>query len=444
MMGLGGAGMSALAKLLKGNGNYVTGCDLQESHYELGDIKFSLGHSIEHLKDNYDVLICSSAINKNNPEVLYAKSQNIKIISRAEALSELFNSKSGIGIAGTHGKTTTTSMTSLIFLRAMKNPTLYIGANVPDIGSNAIHGTGNDFIAELDESDGSFELFHPEITIITNVDWDHVDHYKTRNDVIKAFIRFSNGIKQNGTLIICAEDEGANKVFESCKSELKNHAKIIRYGFGNSFEWGAYDIKNKSGIGTISKISHNGNEIGFLDLNIPGEHNILNSLAAIAAAYERGIDFKTSSEILKTFHGSERRIQIKGEKNNILVIDDYAHHPTEMKASLNAIKSTYPDKKIVLIFQPHRFSRTSQFTNEIAQALSIADESFILPIYAASEENITGITSEKIAELNPKIHFVEFENALEVLKNTLKENNILITMGAGNVYELGENFLKNT
>ena len=443
MMGLGGAGMSALAKLLRGNRNFVTGCDLEPPHYDLGNIQCQIGHSPFHIKNgNYDLLVCSSAIDKNNPEVVFAKQNNIKVVSRAEALSELFNSKFGIGIAGTHGKTTTSSMTGLIFLQAKKDPTVYVGANVPDIGTNAMSGFGENFIAELDESDGSFELFHPQIAIITNVDWDHVDHYKTHDDAIKAFVRFSKGLKRDGVLIICGEDEGADKVFEACS---RSNSKKIRYGFGNGFNWGAYDINNKPGGGSISKISHNNKEIGNLELRVSGEHNILNALAAIAAAYECGISFEQSAEILKNFHGSERRMQLKGEKNNILVIDDYAHHPTEMKATIKALRLAYPDKKMILVFQPHRFSRTAQFADEISEALSLADEAFILPIYAASEENTTGITSQKIADLKKskktKINYVEFENVLESVNKVIKSGNILVTMGAGNVFEIGEKFL---
>ncbi len=442
MMGLGGAGMSALAKLLNGHGNFVTGCDLQKPHYDLENIECKIGHSPEHLThENYDLLVCSTAIDPDNPEVAYAREHNIRIISRAQALSNLFNSKFGIGIAGTHGKTTTSSMTGLIFLNAQKNPTVYVGANVPDIGSNAISGSGEFFIAELDESDGSFELFHPNIAIITNADWDHVDHYKTRDDGIKAFTRFADNRAENGVLILCAEDDGANQVFEACE---KNRGKIIRYGFGNGFDWGAFDINYKSGGGSVARISHDGVEVGILELNVSGEHNILNSLAAIAAAHECGIKFEISAQILRNFHGSERRMQIKGERAGVLVVDDYAHHPTEMMATLRAMKNAFPNRRIILVFQPHRFSRTAQFAREISQALSIADRAFVLPIYAASEKNISGITSQKIADLNSeKISCLEFdfENALYTLQSELKNGDILLTMGAGNVYELGEAFL---
>ena len=441
LMGIGGAGMSALAKLLHAHGLEVTGCDLHEPHYDLDTIPFKIGHSREHIDEfKPDALILSSAVHHDNEEVKQAERNGIKIFSRAQALSSLFNKYSGIGIAGAHGKTTTSSMTGLIFLRANFDPTIYVGANVPDIGSNAISGKGKYFIAELDESDGSFELFHPEIAIITNADWDHVDHYPTRDDVINAFTRFVDGRKQDGTLIICAEDEGTQKVLEKCD---KSRGKIIRYGFGKNYDWGAYDIKFSHGGGTSCKISHNGQFIGTLELKISGEHNILDSLAAISAADLCGISFETSAEILKTFHGSERRMQVKGEtSNNILVMDDYAHHPSEIEATLNAVKNIYPERRIVVIYQPHRFSRTAQFAPQIAQALSIADEIFLLPVFSAGEKELSHSSSDEIIKnAAKKITQIKFDDADEILKSELKAGDLFLTMGAGNVYELGEKFL---
>ena len=264
LMGIGGAGMSALAKLLKAQGLEVSGCDLKEPHYDLENIPCRLEHSKDHIEIfKPDALILSSAVSHDNPEVLEALDKGVKILSRAEALSELFNKSKGIGIAGTHGKTTTSSMIGLIFLRSGLNPTVYVGANVPDIGSNAIFGEGENFIAELDESDGTFELFHPSITIITNADWDHVDHYKTRDDVIKAFIRFANGRKPGGTLIICAEDDGAARVFNECDKRI---GKIIRYGFGKNFDWSAANIKNNPGGGLSYEIFHENENLGLVVL----------------------------------------------------------------------------------------------------------------------------------------------------------------------------------
>ena len=441
LMGIGGAGMSALAKLLKAHGLDVTGCDLKEPHYDLDNITCSIGHSANHIETiKPDALILSSAVSRDNPEVVCAINKGRKILSRAQALSYLFNKSYGIGIAGAHGKTTTSSMTGLIFLRALLNPTVYIGANVPDIGSNAVSGSGKYFIAELDESDGTFELFTPNIAIITNADWDHVDHYKTREDVIAAFTRFAEGRKEDGALILCAEDEGANKVFERCD---KSRGNIIRYGWGKNFYWGAYDVKNTHGGGISCKVSRDGQELGTLELKVSGKHNILNSLAAIAAANLCGISFEQSAEILKDFHGSERRMQIKGNTaNDILVMDDYAHHPSEIKATLNAVRDIYPERRLVIVYQPHRFSRTAQFAPDIARVLSLADEVFLLPVYSAGEKELAHSSSNEIIKAATKtITPINFDNAEKVISDSLKPRDLLLTMGAGDVYKIGENLL---
>ena len=443
LMGIGGAGMSALAKLLKAQGLEVSGCDLKEPHYDLENIPCRLEHSKDHIEIfKPDALILSSAVSHENPEVVEAVNSGVKILSRAEALSGLFNKSCGIGIAGAHGKTTTSSMTGLIFLRAGLNPTVYVGANVPDIGSNAVSGSGENFIAELDESDGTFELFHPSIAIITNADWDHVDHYKTRDDVIKAFIRFADGRKSGGVLIICGEDDGAIKVFNKCD---KTKGKIIRYGFDKNFDWSASEIKNNPGGGLSCKIFHNGEDLGLVELSVSGNHNVLNSLAAIAAAYEAGINFETSAKILKDFHGSERRMQIKGkiESKNILIMDDYAHHPSEIKATLTAVKNIYPERRIIILYQPHRFSRTAKFAPEIAKALSIADEIFLLPVFSAGEKEISHSSADEIIKNSgKKITAVNFDDALEKIKNSLQSGDLFLTMGAGDVYKIGEELEK--
>ena len=433
--------MSALAKLLKAQGLDVTGCDLHAPHYELDGIPCLMGHSHQHIAElKPDALILSSAVSRDNPEVVYSHAHNIPIFSRADALSALFNQSHGIGIAGAHGKTTTSSMTGLIFLKAGMNPTVYVGANVPDIGSNAVSGTGQDFIAELDESDGTFELFHPAIAVITNADWDHVDHYPTREEGIRAFTRFSDGRKEGGTLILCGEDEGASHVFENCD---KSRGEILRYGFGNSWDWGAYDITKNHGGGISCKVSHHGREIGTLTLSVSGEHNILNALGAISAADICGIDFGTSAEILRDFHGSERRMQVKGvTSNDILVMDDYAHHPSEIRATLEAVRGIYPERRIVVLYQPHRFTRTAVFAEDIANALSGADRAYILPVYSAGEKESPHSSSEEVITLSRgKIKALNFDDADTVLKSELLPGDLLLTMGAGDVYRTGEKFL---
>ncbi len=242
-------------------------------------------------------------------------------------------------------------------------------------------------------------------------------------------------------MIICAEDDGASKVFDKCN---KTRGKIIRYGFGKNFDWSAANIKISHGGGVSCEVYHNGENLGILELSVSGAHNVLNSLAAIAAAYEYGVNFETSAEILKNFHGSERRMQVKGliKEKNILVMDDYAHHPSEIKASLKAVKDIYPERRLVLVYQPHRFSRTAQFAPDFAKALSIADEIFLLPVFSAGEKEFSHSSSVEIAEkAEKKITLVNFSDAHEKIKISLQPGDLLLTMGAGDVYEIGEKIL---
>ena len=438
LMGIGGAGMSALAKLLQAHGLEVSGCDLKEPHYDLGTIPCLMGHSPQHIDTlKPDALILSSAVHRDNPEVLSAQAEGIPILSRAQALSSLFNQSFGIGIAGAHGKTTTTSMTGLLFLKAGLAPTIYVGANVPDIGSNAVSGTGPHFIAELDESDGTFELFTPNIAIITNADWDHVDHYPTRQAVIDAFTRYADGRKEGGILVACADDEGASQVL------ARTHGKVVTYGQGASCGWRALDITNIPGGGVSCVVEHEGHVLGKLELSVSGVHNIMNALAAIASAHLCGISFEQSAAILKDFHGSERRMQVKGTTgDDVLVMDDYAHHPGEIRATLKAVRGIYPERRVVVVFQPHRYSRTAKFAPDIAEALALADEAYVLPVYAAGEAELpNGNADEIVRHSGGKIGLVAFDDAPETLKGALRHGDILLTMGAGNVYELGEKIM---
>ncbi len=477
LMGMGGAGMSSLAKLLAGIGFQVSGCDLEHGHYldELDEMKIECltGHSPEHIaRYSPELLIYTSAVRDDNLELKEARAKGIKTVKRGEALSWLFNNSDGIGVAGAHGKTTTSSMISLILSRAGLSPTLYVGAEMRDMGTNAVLGGSSLFLSELDESDGSFELFHPFVTVITNIDWDHADHFATRDDYINAFTRFIDNRKSGGALIICAEDEGAQaalsriKKTSPCGGEHDNQPSgveddnadndvIIRYGFGKSWEWGAADIKHNAGGGCECDVYHDGTKAGRLKLKVSGEHNILNALAAVAAADFLGhknfnINYELAIKILEDFHGAERRLQVKGVKDGVLVIDDYAHHPTEINATLSAVRNIYPDKRILLAYQPHRYTRTAMFMGQLADILSKADKVFLLPVFAASEDFIEGASSDDLAEkINEKnknencIMCRDMDEALKVIKDTAHDGDIFLTMGAGTIYILGERFLND-
>lgn len=450
VMGMGGAGMSSLAKILSGLGYEVTGCDLEHGHYldelEELNIKFLNGHSPEHIAlCKPDLLIYTSAVREDNLELQAARDKNIKVVKRGEALSWLFNKAKGVGVAGAHGKTTTSSMISLILSRAGLSPTLYVGAEMRDMGTNAILGRGDLFLSELDESDGSFELFKPFVSVITNIDWDHADHFKTREDYINAFIRFIDNRKSNGALVICNDDEGSKIALNKID---KSVGPVFKYGLNNfNLDWSAANINHKLNGGSSCEIYKCGVKAGNLNLKVSGEHNILNALAAIAAVNFLGVGFDEAIKILADFHGAERRLQIKGVKDDVLVIDDYAHHHTEIKATLNAVKNIYPGKKIILAFQPHRYTRTAIFLEQLAKSLSMADKIFLLPVFEASEDYIKHGTSDSLAEEINKIKDCvlcnNFDEALKLIKLEVKAGDILLTMGAGTIYILGEKFLES-
>ncbi|MDR2180929.1 MAG: UDP-N-acetylmuramate--L-alanine ligase [Synergistaceae bacterium] len=446
LMGIGGAGMSALALLLVGAGFTVDGCDLSRSDYtskieKLG-IDCIMGHSPLHIeKFSPQLVVYSSAVNSQHEELLAARKRGIRTANRGLVLSWLFNASRGIGVAGTHGKTTTSSMIGLILEHAEYDPTLAVGAEVSDIGINARVGKSDFFVAEIDESDGSFEFFKPRVTAITNADWDHVNYFLTREDVISAFIRFAKGRKPNTPLVICAEDEGTQSLIKS----LGNDPELVTCGWGKSWNWGAFDVAHKAGGGVVFSVACNGETLGKIELIVSGDHNILNALVACAATSSLGIPFETITETLRGFHGARHRLEKLGKKGGVQVIDDYAHHPTEIAASISAVRDTYPGHRLVVVFQPHRYTRTAVFYREIASALEAADLALLLPIYAAGEIS-QKITSEAIvdtivADGYRSIFCNDEEDALSKLNALLSSGDILVTMGAGDVSHLGEVYL---
>ncbi len=453
LMGIGGSGMSSLARLLFGLGYEVSGCDLERDHYieeltALG-LPCETGHSAGHIgRFEPELLVYTSAVREDNEELAAARARGVRTMRRAEVLSALFNSARGIGIAGTHGKTTTSSMLSLVLTRSGLSPTLYVGAEMRDLGTNAVLGKdlAGPFVAELDESDGSFELFHPALAIVTNIDWDHVDHYATREEGVSAFARFARGRKPGAPLVVCGEDEGIQKMLEILGDNPGG--PVLRYGWGrHSWSWGAFDVTHRSGGGISCSVAHDGSELGRLNLAVSGEHNVLNALAVLAASDALGVSFESAASVLADFHGASRRLETKGTTpGDVLVLDDYAHHPTEMGATLSAVRNIYPGRRLVLAFQPHRYTRTAAFAGELAQALTKADLVLLLPVYAASESAVPGGTSEAVAE---KVRDAggncalcsDEDDALRTLRGLVREGDIFMTMGAGNIVHLGERFL---
>ena len=448
-MGIGGAGMSGLALLLAELGFEVSGCDMIHTSYVdkvlKEEIAVVLGHGRGHM-DKFlpDLLVYSSAIPDDNEEIRAAREKGIAVAKRGEVLSWIFDSRFGIGIAGTHGKTTTSSMIALILEQAGLHPTLAIGGELCDIGVNAKLGDGKYMVAELDESDGSFEKFHPDIAVVTNADWDHVNHYPTFDSVLDAFTRFTSNPKDGGLLVLCAEDTGLGKIM--AKGPLPK--KTITYGWGAGWTWGAFNVRHNHGGGVFFSLAHEGAHVDDIELSVSGDHNVLNALAACAVAQYIGIPFPMIKKTLREFKGAKRRLQHMGCVNGIEVYDDYGHHPREIAATLGAVSRMFPEKRIHVAFQPHRYTRTQALYREFASVLSAADTVVLLPVYQADEEPIAGVSSALIEDHLEKQSGVEsvlcssFEEAASELERRSEPGDLILTIGAGDISNVGELFIE--
>lgn len=431
-IGIGGSGMSGLARIALSHGIKVSGSDASDSSVlnalrALGAEIF-IGHNPENVF-GADLIVFSNAIKSNNPEREAGVAKGIDEITRASALALLMSDSTSIAVAGTHGKTTTSSMATVALQSAGVDPSFAIGGVLKSSGSNAHRGTGKYFIAEADESDGSFIAYHPHAAIITNVEWDHVDHFASEDEVFEAFDDFVKTI--SGFLVYCTDDEGAVKV------AAKAGVKTIGYGKSEKAALRVDQITLNVG-GSTARILWNGAKIGTLELDVPGEHNVLNAAAVLAVGLEFGLPVAALLDGLIKFHGAGRRFELKGSVGGIRVVDDYGHHPTEIKVTLDAAKRFAGGGKVLAIFQPHRYTRTKVFTNEFAEALSIADAVWLLEIYAASEQPISGVSSANIAKLIT--HSIFEPNYLAVTEAIAKAANpgdVILTLGAGDVSSLG-------
>ena len=446
LMGIGGAGMSGLALLLYAMGHSVSGCDTENTFY-VGKVRsegmeISMGHHKKHLDlHNPELIIHTSAIAVDHPELIEARRRGIKVARRAEILSEIFNAKKGVGVAGTHGKTTTSSMIALIAEFDGLDPTVAIGGEMSDIGRNAKLGDGDYMVAELDESDGSFELFSPEIAVVTNADWDHVDHYPTHNSVLEAFGRFTAGRKQGAHLIACGEDPGIQYLLE------RSADKAVTYGWGLGWDWGATNVEHIQGGGVKYALNRRGEKIDEVRLRVSGEHNILNSLAALAAGNLMGVPFESSRKSLEIFKGAKRRLQYVGESRNVLVYDDYGHHPREIAATMTAVASAFR-RRVHVVFQPHRYTRTQAMYRDFASVLGEADAVYLLPIFSADETPIPGVSSflimDEMNALGRKDAVVcgDFQEAADQVCAAVKPGDLVLTVGAGSIEYLGRQIVK--
>lgn len=436
-IGVGGIGMCGLAELLHNMGAKVTGSDLSENAQTLRLKKMGVevfrGHAAENI-EQADVVVFSSAVKEDNPEYQEARRKRIPLIRRAEALAEIMLLKRGIAIGGTHGKTTTTSLTACAFLAAGVDPTICVGGRLDLIQSTAQLGQGEWLIAEADESDGSFSRLSPEIVVITNVDNDHLDHYGSFERLQEAFFDFALRIPFYGSAVVCGDDPQVRDLFRSFPK------KILFYGQDVS-----NDIvlsKNDRGYVLVSE----GKSIGEFTLPMPGIHNALNATAAFVAGMEAGLSFESMKTGIEQFRGVDRRFQHKGFVSGIDFYDDYGHHPTEIQAVLQGFKEKYNERRKVVVFQPHRYSRSEILWGEFCRSFKDADEVFILDIYPAGEKPIENISSERmVSELDhPSVRYIDRKKDLELLglQEFLKKGDVVVSLGAGDVNKLVESLLE--
>jgi len=438
-VGIGGIGMSGIAELLINMGYTVTGSDLKESEtvkrlMGLG-AWVHIGHSAQNVHDS-DVVVISSAVRQDNPEVVEALSLNIPVIPRAQMLAELMRLRYGIAVAGSHGKTTTTSMIEAVLSYGGLDPTIVVGGKVKTLGTNARLGQGNFMVVEADESDGSFLLLSPVISVLTNIDEEHMDHYKDMEDLENAFTTFLNKIPFYGLSVLCLDCPRVSRIASGFKK------RMITYGFNQGAELRALDVKI-AGFETEFTVVRGDAVLGSIRIHSPGKHNAQNALAAIAVGLELGMSFEDVREGLSKFGGIDRRMQIKGSARGITVVDDYAHHPREIEVTIEAIKETGAGR-LVVMFQPHRYSRTSLLFDDFVRVLMGADKLYLLDIYAASEDPIEGVSSEKLYDaLKESGHKdVTYINGSQSVVSTVLEavesGDTVLTLGAGNVWTYGE------
>jgi UDP-N-acetylmuramate--alanine ligase len=443
-VGIGGIGMSGIAELLLNLGYEVSGSDLKETVVTLrlsalGGRVYH-GHHSDHVK-GADVVIYSSAVKLENPEIMAARDHYIPVIPRAEMLAELMRLKFGIAVAGAHGKTTTTSMIASILTTAQLDPTVVIGGRL-DIwgGSNAKLGQGEMLLAEADESDGSFMALSPTITVVTNIDYEHMDHYGSMDAIRKTFVDFINKIPFYGTSVLCLDNEEIQTIIPRLKK------RTLTYGMTSQADLRARDVR-KQKMGGDFEVVYKNESLGRISLGMPGEHNVLNGLAAIGVGLELDLDMEVIRKGLFDLGGVSRRFQIKGEAKSILVVDDYGHHPAEIVATLKTAKDCWPDRRLVVIFQPHRYTRTHFLFDRFVLSFNEADVLILVPIYSAGEEPVAETTGESLAQgikdhgHKDVVYCESNEAVFSALGHMLKPGDVVMTLGAGDIYHLADDLI---
>ncbi|WP_309074330.1 UDP-N-acetylmuramate--L-alanine ligase [Paenarthrobacter sp.] len=436
-IGVGGVGMSAVARIMVSRGVPVSGTDVKDlpvmRDLSSAGARIAVGYDAGNLGDA-QTIVAGSAIRADNPELVAARDAGLTVLHRSEALAATMAGHRVVTVAGTHGKSTTTSMVAVLLKEAGLDPSFAIGANVPALGVNAAHGASDIFVAEADESDGSFLNYRPLIAVVTNVEADHLDHYGTPEAVFASFDAFAALLPADGVLLACADDAGARALAERTAS--LGTTRVLTYGTSDDADIQLHD----GGPGDVS-VAYDGGA-NTLELQVPGRHNALNAAAAFAVAVELGVEPGAAAAALGHFTGASRRFELKGQRRGVRVYDDYAHHPTEVRAALSAARSVAAGHKVHVLFQPHLFSRTREFSKEFAAALDLADTALVLDIYPAREDPIPGVTSTLITEHLVNGRLVSADEAIAAVAAVASEGDVVLTVGAGDVTAYGPSIVE--
>lgn len=448
MIGIKGVGMTMLAQFLVSRGYEVSGSDIDEKFMtdeilRTSGIRFNEGFSEDNIPDDADLIIYSSAYNENNnQEVARALSSGVKTFTYAEVLGELFNQMQGVAVCGSHGKTTTTAWLGYVLMKSNIEPNVLVGSNVPQFGGAVTTGSSNYLIIEADEYQNKLKYYQPKGVLLNNIDHDHYDFYPTEEGYIDAFREFVKKIPKKGFLVANFDDDKVARIAGKCPG------RVISYGIDNDASLMASDIRNQNGR-QFFKVMMDGDELGDFSINLLGKHNILNALAVIAASIELDVELKDIRTHLADFSGTERRMSVMGKFNGATIIDDYAHHPTEIKSTLEGIKLAYPNSKVTVVFHPHTFSRTKALFDEFSESFKEAHKVIVLDIYGSAREEKGGVSSEelvsKIKEVESNkeiIHIPTLKEAEDYLRNNAERGEIVVLMGAGDVFRIGQSLIK--
>jgi len=443
-VGVGGSGMSGIAEVLVNLGYRVSGSDLVSNPATIRLQELGAEIHLDHGPGNVhgaDAVVISSAVRENNPEVVEARALKIPVIPRAEMLAELMRMKYGVAVAGAHGKTTTTALIAEVLTRASLDPTIVIGGRVGTLRSGAKLGRGDIMVAEADESDGSFLKMKPTIAVVTNIDREHLDHYRDLDDIRDAFTQFLARVPFYGAAIVCLDEANIRQIVPEIDR------KLITYGIDEDADLRASDIAI-SKFESVFKVSEQGKPLGEIRLALPGRHHVYNALAAVAVGIELDVSFETIQAALAGFQGVDRRMQLRGKACGAFVVDDYGHHPTEIRATLAATREGF-DARILVVFQPHRYSRTQALLEEFGGSFDLADQVFVTDIYPAGESPIEGLDGEQVAEALRRhghgavVHEPDMNRIPDLLRKTLSPGDIVLTLGAGDVWKVGEDLVRS-